>query len=266
MPVNFHDPALARTYSDRDADPSWSQALGALVDPRGLRAVDLGCGGGTYSRALLRLGAAQVVGVDFSGPILDAARTDAPAGLDLVRADVTATGLPGGCADLVLARAVVHHLADLDAFAREAFRLLAAGGHLVVQDRTTDDVDEPAAPDNPRGYLLEAFPRLRAVEAARRPSTESVAESLRRSGFTSVATTVLREVRRTHPSVRAYTDELRGRTGRSILHELDDDELTAFCATLHATLPAGPVVERDRWTLWHAVRPADPSRPAAVPR
>ncbi|WP_088288800.1 bifunctional 2-polyprenyl-6-hydroxyphenol methylase/3-demethylubiquinol 3-O-methyltransferase UbiG [Kineosporia sp. A_224] len=266
MPVNFHDPAQARTYSDRDADPTWTEAFGRLVDPRGLRAVDLGCGGGTYSRALLRLGAAHVVGVDSSAPILDAARADAPAGLDLVRADVTATGLPDGAAGLVLSRAVVHHLPDLDAFAREAYRLLVPGGHLVVQDRTPDDVDRPAGPDNLRGYLLAAFPRLRAVEAGRRPDAAALTEVLRRNGFDPVTTSSLHEVRRVHASAEAYATELRARTGRSILHELDDTELDGFCATLRATLPPGPVVERDRWTLWHTVRPADPQRPPAVPR
>ncbi|WP_088318987.1 bifunctional 2-polyprenyl-6-hydroxyphenol methylase/3-demethylubiquinol 3-O-methyltransferase UbiG [Kineosporia sp. R_H_3] len=266
MPVNFHDAAQARTYSDRDADPSWSEALLRLVDPRGLRAVDLGCGGGTYARELLRLGAAHVVGVDSSAPILDAARADAPAGLDLVRADVAATGLPDGAADLVLSRAVVHHLADLDGFAREAYRLLAPGGRLVVQDRTPADVDEPGGPDHLRGYLLEAFPRLRAVEAGRRPSAAALTEVLRRNGFDPVTTSSLHEVRRVHTGVEAYATELRARTGRSILHELDDAELDGFCATLRATLPPGPVVERDRWTLWHAVRPADPQRTSAVPR
>ena len=38
--------------------------------------------------------------------------------------------------------------------------------------------------------------------------------------------------------------------------ELDDAELDHLVVELRARLPEGPVVERDRWTLWRAVRGA----------
>ena len=75
MAIDFHDARNRRTYSDRDADASWRDALTALVDPAGADVVDLGCGGGTYIRAWHEFGAATVTGVDFSRPILDAAQT-----------------------------------------------------------------------------------------------------------------------------------------------------------------------------------------------
>ena len=74
MPIDFHAAANRRTYSGRDADVSWREAVAALVDPVSADVVDVGCGGGTYTRAWHELGAATVTGVDFSGPILDAAR------------------------------------------------------------------------------------------------------------------------------------------------------------------------------------------------
>jgi 2-polyprenyl-3-methyl-5-hydroxy-6-metoxy-1,4-benzoquinol methylase len=74
MPIDFRDPANRRSYSDREADASWRDAVLALVDPVGAHVVDIGCGGGTYLRAWHDLGAATVTGVDSSEPILDEAR------------------------------------------------------------------------------------------------------------------------------------------------------------------------------------------------
>jgi hypothetical protein len=47
--------------------------------------------------------------------------------------------------------------------------------------------------------------------------------------------------------------DLRGRTGRSILHELSDAELAKLVGFI-GERPAvgGPAIERDRWTLWWA--------------
>ncbi|WP_432534482.1 class I SAM-dependent methyltransferase [Kineococcus arenarius] len=254
MPVDFHDPGNARTYSDRDADSSWNQAVTSLLDPRGHTVIDIGCGGGTYARAWLRLGAEVVTGVDSSAPILDAARSDAPPGLQLHLGDAAATGLPADGADIVFARALVHHVRDLGAVVLEAHRLLRPGGHYLVQDRTMDDVDQPGSVEHPRGWLFEVFPRLRQVEAARRPDHAGVHTALTAAGFDTPTVHTVWEVRRRYDDRETYLAEIAARTGRSILHELDDDELAHLVAELHRRLPVGPVLERDRWTLWCAVR------------
>ena len=54
----------------------------------GLRVLDLACGHGRLSRDLARAGA-MVVGVDFSGFLLDRARAKDSTGIDYVQADVT---------------------------------------------------------------------------------------------------------------------------------------------------------------------------------
>lgn len=66
MGIDFHAPANRRTYSDREADASWREAVLRLVDAAGADVVDVGCGGGVYTRAWHELGAATVTGVDFS--------------------------------------------------------------------------------------------------------------------------------------------------------------------------------------------------------
>jgi len=252
--IDFHDPAGAGTYSGRIVDASWRDALTALVDVAGADVVDLGCGGGTCTRALHEMGAASVVGVDSSAPILERARSDSgsPAGVAFRLADAAATGLPEACADVVLARALVHHLDDLAPTAREVHRLLRPGGAWVVQDRTAEDVTQPAGPDHVRGVLLELAPQLLEVELARRPQPGAVASALHGAGFTAVSTHHLEETRRTYADVDDYLAEIGARTGRSILHELDDAALARLVDGLRERLPSGPLVERDRWTLWVA--------------
>src|SRR4051794_35653601 len=185
MPIDFQDPAHRRTYSDRDADPTWRAAVLGLVDPRDAVVVDVGCGGGTYTRAWHELGAAAVVGVDSSAPILAEAASahgQLP-GVDFRLGEATATGLPDRCADVVFARALIHHLTDLGAFAREAARLLRPGGVLLVQDRTPDDVALPGSRNHPRGWFFEVFPRLLDVENGRRRSADAVARDLEEGGL-----------------------------------------------------------------------------------
>jgi ubiquinone/menaquinone biosynthesis C-methylase UbiE len=58
MPIDFHDAANRDMYSGRDADATWRAAATTLVDPVGADVVDIGCGGGTYTRAWHELGPA----------------------------------------------------------------------------------------------------------------------------------------------------------------------------------------------------------------
>src|SRR5437762_1559752 len=47
------------------------------ADVRGKSVLDIGCGSGVYSVELARRGASRVLGLDFSGPMLDIARASA---------------------------------------------------------------------------------------------------------------------------------------------------------------------------------------------
>ena len=256
MPIDFRDEANRRSYSGREADASWREAVLRLVDPAGADVVDVGCGGGVYTRAWHELGAGTVTGVDSSTPILDEARAghgDLP-GVTFRDGEATATGLPDACADVVFERALIHHVADLGAVAVEAARLLRPSGILLIQDRTPDDVAQPGSVDHPRGFLFEVFPRLLDIENGRRRTGPAVTAALSAAGFGKVDTTELWELRRRYADREDYLAEIAQRTGRSILHELDDAELAQLVEELRKRLPAGPLVEQDRWTLWRAER------------
>jgi SAM-dependent methyltransferase len=258
MGIDFHDPGNRGTYSARAADESWRSAVMRLVRPTGADIVDVGCGGGTYTRAWHDLGARTVTGVDFSEPILGSARQDHGElpGVDFRFGDAAATGLDIGCADVVFERALIHHVPDLSAVVAEAGRLLRPGGVVLLQDRTPEDVAQPGSAAHPRGWFFEVVPRLLRVENARRPTRAAVASALSAAGFGEISAMSLWEVRRRYADREDYLAEIAKRTGRSILHELTDAELSQLVDEFRRRLPKGPLVEQDRWTLWRGVRPA----------
>jgi SAM-dependent methyltransferase len=54
--------------------------------------------------------------------------------VEVIEAQLAATGLPDRCCDAVFLRNVWHHLGDPDAIARDIQRALVPGGRLVVID------------------------------------------------------------------------------------------------------------------------------------
>jgi ubiquinone/menaquinone biosynthesis C-methylase UbiE len=257
MPIDFHAATNRDTYTTRQAEPGWHRTITAIVNPLGKRVVDIGCGGGIYTQAWAQLGAATVCGIDFSEQMLQAAtaRLSAMAKVSLQRGDAVTTGLPSGCADIVFARALLHHISDLSACLREAYRLLAPAGVYIIQDRTVDDVQIAGSRQHIRGYFFARFPHLLDVEVARRPRHNVLVDALQQVGFTTTQTLTLWETRQTYPHFAALAADLRQRTGRSILHELSDADLVALIAFIAEQLPpAEPVCEQDRWTLWYATR------------
>jgi ubiquinone/menaquinone biosynthesis C-methylase UbiE len=258
MTIDFHAEANRTTYAQRTADPGWAAAIQSIVDPTGLRVADIGCGGGIYAQAWRALGAADVIGVDFSAQMVAAARERAAgqSGLAFQQGDAAATGLAAGSRDVIFQRALIHHLERYEPAFAEAHRVLAPGGRLIVQDRTPADVALPGSRTHLRGWFFDCFPRLLEIEAGRRPTPEAVERALRTSGLTDIQSLSLWEVRRVYASVEELERDLSARTGRSILHELDDGELAALIAHLRERVGEPPVVEQDRWTLWCAHAPA----------
>jgi 2-polyprenyl-6-hydroxyphenyl methylase/3-demethylubiquinone-9 3-methyltransferase len=90
--------------------------------------LDLGCGGGLMAPYVSARGYRHV-GVDLVPSALGLA---AEHGVEVIRADLTALPFPDGCVDVVCAGEVLEHVADLDAVAREAVRVLRPGGLLVA--------------------------------------------------------------------------------------------------------------------------------------
>ena len=101
---------------------------------KGLRLLDIGCGGGLLSEPMARLGA-DVVAIDPSATNIATARVHASeSGLDIdYRADTAETLAAGGeTFDVILNMEVIEHVVDPAAFVAVCGRLLKPGGIMVV--------------------------------------------------------------------------------------------------------------------------------------
>ena len=112
----------------RDAKPAFLQ----LIDPRGLRVLDLGCGGGHNGAMLTKAGAREVVGVERDpGAAREARkRLDRVVECDLGALDPAELG--DRPFDAVLASDVLEHLADAEDVLARAVALLRPGGAVVL--------------------------------------------------------------------------------------------------------------------------------------
>ncbi len=254
MTIDFHSEKNRYTYASREAHDGWAKAINNVVDPAGARIADVACGGGIYSKAWADLGAATVVGVDFSEQMVIAAREHQKRpNVSFQRGSAENTGLPSANFDVVFERALIHHLQDFDDCFAEAYRLLATGGKLIIQDRTPEDVQIPGSSEHIRGYFFEFFPRLTEIEIKRRPKDERVRDALLKAGFSDIESRNLWETRKVYDCFELLAQDLRGRTGRSILHELNDGEIEQLVEYIGSKIDKSQAIsEKDRWTLWTA--------------
>jgi len=120
--------SLPRAGYFSDAKPAFLE----LIDPRGLRVLDLGCGGGHNGALLKRAGAREVIGVELDAGAAARARTclDAVVECDLAHLDPAQLGEE--LFDAILASDVLEHLADPDAVLARAVARLRPGGAVVV--------------------------------------------------------------------------------------------------------------------------------------
>jgi 2-polyprenyl-6-hydroxyphenyl methylase/3-demethylubiquinone-9 3-methyltransferase len=101
---------------------------------KGLRMLDIGCGGGILSEPLARLGA-DMVGADPAGANIEAARLHAASsGLDVDYRATTAEALAeaGERFDIVLAMEVVEHVADVNLFVELTGAMVKPGGLMIA--------------------------------------------------------------------------------------------------------------------------------------
>jgi 2-polyprenyl-6-hydroxyphenyl methylase/3-demethylubiquinone-9 3-methyltransferase len=132
-PLHKFNPVRLGYIRDRacarfDRDP---KALDCL---KGLRILDVGCGGGLLSEPLARLGA-SVTGIDPAERNIAVARIHAEtSGVSVDYRVATADELAaaGERFDIVLALEVVEHVADVGLFVRQCAEMVKPGGLMIV--------------------------------------------------------------------------------------------------------------------------------------
>lgn len=103
--------------------------LALCPDPSGRRVLDLACGTGRYGLLMQQRGAAAVVGADRAPQMLQHAVLPWR-----VQADMAALPFASAQFDLILCGLAVGHAPSLMAWVREAARVLAPGGSLLISD------------------------------------------------------------------------------------------------------------------------------------
>jgi SAM-dependent methyltransferase len=154
---------LADAYRARPGYPDELVRRLLALAPPSPRVVDLGAGTGHLAEPLARAGA-QVVAVEPASAMLAVcAELTEGLGVTLLCAPAEATGLPPGCADLVLLADAAQWV-DPEAAGKEAHRLLVKGG--------TAAAVEPRPADSPfmqaLGVLLQKANPERRLQAAGR--------------------------------------------------------------------------------------------------
>jgi 2-polyprenyl-3-methyl-5-hydroxy-6-metoxy-1,4-benzoquinol methylase len=111
-------------------DPMHRRHIEALAVGPGARALEVGCGNGTISAWLAeRLGPdGHVVAFDLDLSLIDVRAPN----LELRQGDIVAAPVNPGGFDLVTARAVLHHVTDVDAAIRNLVASLAPGGSILL--------------------------------------------------------------------------------------------------------------------------------------
>jgi 2-polyprenyl-3-methyl-5-hydroxy-6-metoxy-1,4-benzoquinol methylase len=112
----------------RDAKPAFLR----LIDPRGLRVLDLGCGGGHNGEMLKKAGAREVVGVERDPGATAQARERLDRVVECDLADLDPAELGEQPFDVILASDVLEHLLDAEGVLARAVTRLRPGGAVVL--------------------------------------------------------------------------------------------------------------------------------------
>jgi 2-polyprenyl-6-hydroxyphenyl methylase / 3-demethylubiquinone-9 3-methyltransferase len=121
-------------YIKRRVCAHFSRSFEESAAFKGLRLLDIGCGGGLLAEPMARLGA-LVVGADPSQTNIEIAKLHAgEVGLDIDYRAATAEELKtaGESFDIILNMEVVEHVADLDLFMADCAAMVRPGGLMFV--------------------------------------------------------------------------------------------------------------------------------------
>ncbi len=177
-------------------DQRWRRSLmGALEVDGDDTVLDLGCGTGDFA-LIARHRGARVVGLDFAGAMLAAARARCPAAIALVRGDALRLPLASSSVTVAVSGFALRNFVEIPPVLAELARVLRPGGRLGLLE-----VDEPRSGVLRLGhgiYFQRVVPALGALlsdgrayrylpaSAAYLPNGQRLRAMLEEAGFTGV--------------------------------------------------------------------------------
>jgi ubiquinone/menaquinone biosynthesis C-methylase UbiE len=217
---------VAPTYDRRYAEYEYGgieALLDDFVDAQHV-ALEVGCGTGHWV-GRMRARAPQSFGLDPSAGMLGKAiERLGPAGL--LRARAEALPFREATLDRVVAINALHHFSDPSAFAHEAARALRSAGRVAI-------VGLDVCPDT-AWFIYDYFPRTRALDVARYPTTEMLTQWLQEAGFENCETRLAHRIT-LDASARDYlARNLIGKHVTSQLTLLSDEEYEEGLASIRA--------------------------------
>ncbi len=223
-----HFGRLAERYDAvRPVDENWWEVYELVeraADLRGRRVLDIGCGTGRLSVALVERAHAKVWGVDASQEMLAVAKEKVP-GVAFKRAQAESLPFKDGWFERAVLWLVLH-LVDCPAALAETRRILGPDGRLAI---ATFHESHFAA-----HWLNRYLPSLERVDLARFPTEAQLVAELGEAGFAAVETHRLDQ--RATVSRRDALVRMRERH-ISTFDLIDEDEIERGIAEAERTLP-----------------------------
>lgn len=130
--------------------PAEVARLLAPVDLTGKAGLDIGCGAGGVTVALVRDHAAgSVIGIDVEAPVCKVARKHVESSglsdrIEIRQVEPGPLPFADGSLDFVFSKDAIIHIADKEHLARDVFRVLKPGGCFVASDWMIAHDDEPS--------------------------------------------------------------------------------------------------------------------------
>ena len=194
MEAENHWSRLAADFENRNAYVAGQHNIEAIkqilrsIDLRG-RVLELGCGNGTYSPVLAQT-ADRVFATDVSQDMLLTAteKLRSVERITVERQDCLGLSYPDGGFDAAVMVNLLHIIPQPDVAVGEAFRILKAGGELVIASFTREGM-APFAKIALMYRYLRTYGKPPA--SARVLTEESVASMLRKAGFQIAETDLL---------------------------------------------------------------------------
>lgn len=168
---------LANALLSLGQDAHWRRVTAAAAEPAGRRILDVASGPGNVAKAMVALGAREVVALDLSYNMLAHGHRQQPVGITFVNGDALALPFDDDAFDGLTISFGLRNVPDPQAALAEFSRVVRPGGRVVVC--------EFAAPTWPPfrrlylGYLMRALPRIAQVVSSDPRAYVYLAESIR---------------------------------------------------------------------------------------